>query len=124
MSLTDRFMDALHHLDRTGETGPMAQLFHADATLRRMAQRHVYDRVHAFWRDYLSAFDEVRTEFHDAHAADGRVVLEWTSRGTLSNGHPFDYDGVSVLEVEGERVAAFRAYYDCAALLPPSPAAP
>jgi ketosteroid isomerase-like protein len=125
MSLAQQFMDALKHLDQTGDVEPIARLFRDDAPLRRMAQHHSYrpdtqgpDQIRAFWQDYRSAFDRIHTEFHDAQTTDGRVFLEWTSEGTLSNGTPFGYDGISILETDGDRVAAFRAYYDSAELYP------
>jgi hypothetical protein len=37
------------------------------------------------------------------------------SRGTLTDGTKFSYDGVSVLEASGETVDKFRTYYDTAA---------
>ena len=50
--------------------------------------------------------------------ADSGSVLEWVSRGALPDGAPVEYRGVSVLEVEGDRVRKFRTYYDSAVFLP------
>lgn len=123
MGMTERFVDALHHLDTTGDAAPLSGLFAGQATLQRMAQHRVYrgqDATRRFWHEYRSAFRDVDTRFHRTAATDGLVLLEWTSRGTLANGEPFQYDGVSIVENDGEHVTAFRTYYDSASLLHPT----
>jgi ketosteroid isomerase-like protein len=42
---------------------------------------------------------------------DGTAFLEWTSHGSI-DGQAFDYDGVSVLESDDDRITAFRTYFD------------
>jgi ketosteroid isomerase-like protein len=45
-------------------------------------------------------------------------VLEWISKGALSTSEDIRYQGVSILEMDGERIHRFRTYYDSAAFLP------
>ena len=45
-----------------------------------------------------------------------KAVLEWTSRGRGRDGQPVDYSGVSVLDLRGDKVRRFRAYFDTRAL--------
>ena len=45
--------------------------------------------------------------------------MEWTGKGELKNGQPIEYRGVSIIEHDGQKVSAFRTYYDSAAFLAP-----
>ncbi len=46
--------------------------------------------------------------------------MEWTATGALKDGRPLEYRGVSLIEVAGGRVQAFRTYYDSAAFVVPA----
>ena len=72
-----------------------------------------------FWTRYLRAFGQIRSTFTRIWSDDERAILEWTSSGTLPNGLPIEYNGVSLLDLDGDRIKGFRAYYDSAAFLPP-----
>jgi len=77
-----------------------------------------------FWHEYLRSFGRVRSEFTRDLEAGGVAVLEWVSRGSLPGGEPVRYEGVSILEFDGDRVKRFRTYYDSAALRRPDAAPP
>ena len=54
----------------------------------------------------------MKSEFRNVFADDGgHAALEWTTEGT-SNGVTVSYDGVSILEIEDDKVSRFRAYFD------------
>ena len=53
----------------------------------------------------------MRSTFRNILAAEGKAALEWTTEGT-SDGEEVSYDGVSILEIEGEKVKRFMAYFD------------
>ena len=59
-----------------------------------------------------------RVVFTDTRRADGSATLEWKSDGTLPDGKPISYRGVSLIDFDGDRVKRFRTYYDSAAFLP------
>ena len=87
-----RFMDALKAAEAARDAGPVAALFGDDAELSNLTRaepRRGRDGAHQFWADYLTAFAEIRSEFHAVKEADGWAVLEWTSAGTLPAGCPF-----------------------------------
>lgn len=46
--------------------------------------------------------------------------MEWEASGQLKGGHDIAYRGVSLLDVDGEQVKAFRTYYDSAAFVTPA----
>ena len=118
--LTDRFIAALHRLHTDSEPDELVELFADDATLSKGGLPHVEhgeDGARTFWQDYRDVFDDVEATFTRRIDGDEAVALEWTSRGTLRDGQPIEYDGVSVLEGDGTRIQAFRTYYDTAAFI-------
>ena len=71
-----------------------------------------HEGLREFWTGYRKTFGEMKSEFRNIFADDaGRAALEWTTQGT-SNGNTVSYDGVSILEIEGDKVSRFRAYFD------------
>jgi ketosteroid isomerase-like protein len=116
--LTRRFMEALQGAERTGDIGPLVELFSEDAELSNLGgtePTHGKAGAVRFWRDYLGVFRRIRSEFTLVLEGDGAVALEWVSEGGLPGGHPIRYAGISVLEMHGGRIRRFRAYYDPAA---------
>ncbi|HYF39362.1 MAG TPA: nuclear transport factor 2 family protein [Gemmatimonadales bacterium] len=119
--LSENFMRAVQHAELTGELDSLLALFRDDAealNLGRTEPAQGKDELREFWQAYLSAFREIRSEFIHVLDADSGSVLEWVSQGTLPDGSPIEYRGVSVLEVEGDKVRKFRTYYDSAVFLP------
>ena len=128
-TLVDEFMKRLDAAERSADARKIAQLFATDARLVNHTTRHgrhgkqgkkvehVVDPL-SYWSQYLNAFSLIRSRF--SHSTDnGRTaVLEWQATGTLSNGLPVDYCGVSIFDYDGGKITAFRTYYDSAALLP------
>ncbi|SFB39887.1 SnoaL-like domain-containing protein [Rhizobium sp. NFR07] len=112
--MTKSFIDALGRLETQHDADTIALLF---ADRAQVANPLVnYDdggsgAAKTFWSQYRAAFDEIRSEFSSVTEKDGMSFLEWHSRG-LIDGKPFDYDGVSVLESDGEKITAFRTYFD------------
>jgi ketosteroid isomerase-like protein len=122
MGRTEQFIEALHRLESERDLAPLLALFEDDAEIENpnvdAAHGHGRERIHHFWAAYRDAFEHVRSEFR--HVVEGGRVacLEWTSSGALADGHPFAYDGVTVLEFDGDRIAHLRAYFDPRALAP------
>ena len=59
--------------------------------------------------------DAVLLDLHGAmvvEGADGTVMLEWTSDGRALTGGTVRYAGVSVVEMQNNRVRRFRTYFD------------
>ena len=51
---------------------------------------------------------------------DTSSSLEWTSRGTLSDGAALTDRGVTVIDVSGQQVSGVRTYYESAAFVGPA----
>jgi len=120
-SLAETFMQALQTSEQQMDPTPVAALFGEEAELRNLAQRepfHGQAGAETFWRNYLSVFQQIRSEFTNVIETEESAVLEWTADGTLASGHPIQYRGVSIVEGAKERVRSFRTYYDSATFLP------
>lgn len=119
-SITERFVAALHDLHRNGEVEPIVDLFGDDAVLTKAGlphEEHGKQGARAFWQNYRDVFDAIEASFQHTVGGDRVAFLEWTSYGTLRDGSDFRYDGVSVLEADGDNIDAFRTYYDTSAFL-------
>lgn len=113
--LVQRFIDALEHLERTGDVERMAGLFAEDAELGNIAGSRTFkgpDGAREFWRMYLSNFGEVRSDFRRVIATDDGAALEWNSRGKGADGEPFEYAGVTLLDLRDGELARFHSYFD------------
>jgi ketosteroid isomerase-like protein len=119
-NLTDKFIDALHRLHADREVEPLVALFAADATLSKLGHQHEEhgpEGARTFWEQYRAVFDDIEATFTHTIAGEDSVALEWTSTGSLRGGHPFSYDGISILQGDGEQLHGFRTYYDSAAFV-------
>ena len=118
--ITSRFMQTLQHTEETGEIEPLVALFSDNAELINLAMPEPLTGkkgAHRFWDKYLSVFDRIHSQFTHVVEGDNTSVLEWISKGTLSNSEEITYRGISVLEFDGEQVYRFRTYYNSAAFL-------
>lgn len=127
--IANHFMGALQQAEASGDTTPLVSLFDDSSELENPARsvtRRGRDGAEQFWREYLSAFGSVRSEFTRVHETAGSAALEWKSEGTLPSGEPVSYRGVSLIEfAKGDggphhprRVHRFCTYYDSATFLP------
>jgi len=114
-------MQALQQIEESQDVEPLVALFAADADLINLAMvepLYGQDGARQFWKKYLSAFDRIRSIFTQVTAGDRTAVLEWVSDGTLPDGEPIKYRGVSIIEIDRDKVQRFRTYYDSAVFLP------
>ena len=115
--MTERFMRTLQEMEQSGDTRAMVDLFTEGAELHRLTgDENAAGRegVQKFWQEYLSAFQKIRSRFTNVIEADNTAVMEWVSRAEPKTAEPFEYEGVSIIEVENGKVARFRTYYDSA----------
>jgi ketosteroid isomerase-like protein len=123
-TVAERFMAALQGFEADGRVERLADLFADDAELSNLAHaERGRDGARRFWQQYRAAFGEILSAFRAVIVGEGGAALEWESDGTLSSGAPIRYRGVSLLEVDGDRVRRFRTYYDSAAFVTPAAAA-
>ncbi len=58
----------------------------------------------------------MKSTFRNMIEAGDRVALEWETQGTSHSGAAIAYEGVSIIEWDGDRVRRFYAYFDPHAL--------
>ncbi len=117
-TLADRFIDSLNTLETSGDAEPLAALFSDQADIGNVIvpeKFHGTDGARDFWTKYRGTFETLHSTFRNRIVHEDRIALEWTTQGT-SNGSSVEYDGVSILEIEGDKITRFRAYFDPAAL--------
>lgn len=123
MTNADKFKAALQQIERSKNPMPLVDLFHDDATVDTPAHAHKltgHTAIEAYWREYLHAFGTVQSTFTVNQTIGDTSVLQWVSDGTLPNGRPIHYRGVSIVTFKGYKVSTFTAYYDSAAFVTPA----
>ncbi len=119
--MAQTFADALQRTEETRDPEHLVALFADGAELHNLAfGESGLEGARRFWQTYLDQFDSIRSEFSHFIEQDGQAALVWTSTGALKGGHPITYRGVSVIEVEGDKVHRFETIYDSAAFVRPA----
>ena len=113
--VADKFVEALWKLEEDRDVEALVEVHTEDCSVGNVAVSKTFsghDGLREFWTDYRKTFDEMKSEFRNVFSDDsGRAALEWTTKGT-EEGDTISYDGVSILEIEGDKVSRFRAYFD------------
>jgi hypothetical protein len=110
-----RFVEALAKLEESGELEPLVSLFGEDAQVSNVASPRVFsgrDGARQFWTAYKGMLARVRSTFRNMIEAGERLALEWETQGTAHNGAAVSYEGVSIVEWDGDRIRRFYAYFD------------
>jgi ketosteroid isomerase-like protein len=115
-----RFVEALGRLEDGRDLETIASLFAEESEIGNVVSPekfHGRNGAREFWgAKYRDTFGEVKSTFKNIFAAGNRAALEWTTEGTTADGSPIRYEGVSILEVEGDSITRFCAYFDAGSL--------
>ena len=112
--VADNFVAALRKLEEEEDVELLVEIHTDDCEVGNVSVPGTFrghEGLREFWTSYRSTFGEMKSEFRNVFAAEGGAALEWTTEGT-SNGERVSYDGVSILEFEGDKVRRFMAYFD------------
>lgn len=115
MERAQRFVDALLELEEHGDIEPMVALFTDDAHVSNVASPRVFSGVEGarrFWTEYKGTLGQVKSSFRNMIESGDRVALEWETQGTGRNGAAIAYEGVSIIEWDGDLIVRFQAYFD------------
>jgi ketosteroid isomerase-like protein len=115
MERAQRFVDALAKLEESGDVESIVSLFSEDAQVSNVALRRVFsgiDGARLFWTEYKATLARVRSTFRNMIESADRVALEWETQGTAHNGAAVNYEGVSIIEWDGDHIQRFYAYFD------------
>lgn len=118
-SIAERFIDALRGLEERRDLEAMVALYAEESEVGNVNAPEKFTGqagAREFWTKYRDTFGEVRSTFRNRIINENCAALEWTTEGTTANGAPFNYEGVSIIEIEGDRITRFRAYFDPEAL--------
>ncbi|MDP9374701.1 MAG: nuclear transport factor 2 family protein [Chloroflexota bacterium] len=113
--VAQRFIDALYKLELERDVEPIVGMYAENAAVGNVIVPEKFkgpDGARQFWSEYRETFGDMKSEFRNIIASEGRAALEWTTKGTDRDGDPLQYDGVSILEIDGDKIARFRAYFD------------
>ncbi len=117
--VADRFIEALRQLEERQELELLLDTFAARCEIRNVVVSEKFqgrDGARRFWTTYRATFGEMRSTFRSRIVANSHIALEWSTEGTTNGGVFVHYDGVSVLEVEADKIVRFRAYFDAGSL--------
>lgn len=111
-----KFIDALGKLEADRDLETIVSLFSEDCTIGNVVTEDDEITAREFWENYRASFDRVKSTFHNEIFTDQATALEWKTTGTSSEGHDFEYEGVSILEVDAGKITRFHAYFNPAKL--------
>lgn len=117
--LAKKFIEALRTLESERDAEPLASLYADNAVIGNVIapdQFHGPEGARQFWTEYRGTFNQAESEFRNVIASDGRAALEWTTKGTSFEGAAVKYAGVTILEIDGEKITRSAAYFDPGAL--------
>jgi hypothetical protein len=118
-TLSARFVRALRALENELDLQPLVQLYVDNCELTNPVSEGPYvgiDGVRRYWREYLDAFQLIRTEFTTMLDGPQGSALEWISSATLPEGRPVEISGVTMLRSTDARIASMHVYFDPGAL--------
>ena len=109
------FATGLQTFEKDGDVAAFAALFADDAVTQRFdARGERSGEVAQFWQEYHAQFQSISTTFYDVVEGGDRFALEWTSDATLTDGRPLQYRGVTVIDLNGDKISKLSTYYDSA----------
>ena len=114
------FVEALRLLEEDRDVEALVKIHTEDCEVGNVSVPGSFkgqDGLREFWTEYRKTFGEIKSTFRNVFATEEGAALEWTTEGT-SDGESVSYAGVSILEIEGDKVRRFMAYFDTRDLTP------
>ena len=113
--VADKFVEALRKLEQDRDVEALVEIHADDCDVGNVAVPRTFsghDGLREFWTSYRDTFGDMKSEFRNIFADEaGHAALEWNTSGE-ANGNRVSYDGVSLLEIQDNKVSRFRAYFD------------
>ncbi len=118
-NLSEKFINALNDLEANKNVEGIVEMFADDCEIGNVTLTETMngtDGAREFWTDYRDTFGEVKSEFKNKILSENVSALEWTTVGTSMEGHQINYEGVSIIELNGDKIKRFFAYFNPAKL--------
>lgn len=117
--VADKFIEALWKLEEDRDVEALVEVHTEDCDVGNVSVPKTFsghEGLREFWTGYRDTFGEMKSEFRNVFADDsGHAALEWTTTGD-ADGDSISYEGVSILELDGDKVSRFYAYFDPSSL--------
>jgi ketosteroid isomerase-like protein len=113
--LAKKFVEALGKLEAERDLETISSLFGDDSEIGNVVtadNKNGIGGARRFWQHYRDNFDRIKSTFRNQIITGNTAALEWQSEGTSSDGNEFSYEGVSILEFDGDKISRFHAYFD------------
>lgn len=111
----EQFTTALGQLESDGDLEAIVALF-ADScevgNVTMSQNEHGIEGARNFWQNYRATLGQARSVFRNHIYDENRAALEWETEGHNQQDKPIHYEGVSILETDGEKITRFYAYFD------------
>ena len=117
--LSEKFISALNDLETNENVDKIVALFADSCEIGNVTLTETMSGTEGarnFWTNYRKTFGDVKSEFKNKISTENVAALERTTTGTSSEGHEVNYDGVSILETDGDKITRFFAYFNPAKL--------
>ena len=114
-TIAENFIGALADLESDSDIEKIVALFAENCQVGNVVAGenfHGTEGAHDFWTNYRDTFGEVTSVYKNKIFTDNRAALEWTTEGKNKDGQKIKYEGTSILEIEGEKITRFYAYFD------------
>ena len=112
--IAEKFIEALKNLEENRDVEQIVSLFSDDAEISNTVTADNTTKLDArrFWTSYRETFGEMESIFRNKIYGENTAALEWSTVGTNNEGHEIAYEGVTILEIDGERITRFFAYFN------------
>lgn len=113
--IAEKFVAALHKLEESRETDEIVSLYADNAEIANVVAPVKFegqDGARNFWTKYRETFGEMRSEFRNQIYGEQSAALEWTTRGNANHEHEIVYSGVTILEIENDKITRSCAYFN------------
>lgn len=114
-NVAEKFIAALTELESARDVELIVALFAEDCEIGNVAASKKFRGIEGarqFWTHYRSAFKDLCSIFQNEIYSGNQAKLEWTTEGKSKNNRKIKYEGVSILETDGEKIKHFYAYFD------------
>lgn len=113
--MAEKFIEALNELESSENAEKIVALFAENGEIGNSTLTESFSGTNGardFWTNYRKTFGEVKSTFKNKIISENVSALEWTTVGTSVDGNEINYDGVSIIESDGDKITRFFAYFN------------